>query len=292
MELEEYLQYQEKQIHERPGFKYNTYLCSIPDDFAKVDPHWHTEMEIVYIKKGRGSVSIGAQSHSVGAGVIIPIMPGEVHSIEGGGGRMEYENIIFSLSLLESPDEDDWAKANVLTPLRSAELAFERPIAPGTELHKQVSAILDEIDRVCGEGREGHSLLVKSGLFRLLYALYSHRLRSREENKKTHDEALKRVMSYVKEHYSEEISLETAAEIAGYSPSHFMRFFRQETGQTFIGYVLDYRLSYASYLLKESSGHISEIAMSCGFNNLSYFIRTFKKKYGLSPRDYRKTVEL
>ena len=71
-----------------------------------------------------------------------------------------------------------------------------------------------------------------------------------------------------------------------------MRFFRGETGRTFTGYLMDYRLSYAAYLLRESSGKISDIAMNCGFNNLSYFIRSFKERYRLSPREFRKTVEL
>lgn len=292
MELDEYLRYHETKPHEQPGFKFDTYVCAIPDSFPKVDPHWHADMEIIYIKKGKGRVSFGTRSSEVCAGSIVPVMPGEVHSIECDAGRMEYENIIFSLSTVESSDENDWARANVLMPLRSAELVFERPINPGTELHSEVSAILDELVFISSEMRDGYPLLVKSRLLLLIYSLYSHRQNRADEAKKTHDEALRRVISYVKEHYSEEISLETAAEIAGYSPSHFMRFFRGETGRTFTGYLMDYRLSYAAYLLRESSGKISDIAMNCGFNNLSYFIRSFKERYGLSPREFRKTVEL
>lgn len=292
MELSEYLQYHENKAHGRPGFRYNVYDCAIPDSFPKVDPHWHDEMEIIRIKSGRGRVTFGARSAEVKGGSVVPILPGEVHSIECGEGRMEYENIIFSLSTVESTDENDWARANVFAPLRSSELIFERPIEPGTALHSEVAPILEELDALCSGMKEGYSLLVKSRLLLLLYAFYSHRKSREEETKKTHDEALKRVISYVREHYSEEISLETAAQIAGYSLSHFMRFFREETGSTFNGYLMDYRLSYASYLLRESSGRISDIAMNCGFNNLSYFIRSFKLRYGLSPREYRKSVEL
>lgn len=292
MELSEYLQYHENKSHGQPGLRYNTYLCSIPDSLPKVEPHWHTEMEIIYVKRGRGKVSFGTRSAEVREGTIIPIMPGELHSIEGGPERMEYENIIFSLSILESSDEDDWIRKNVLMPLRSGELVFERPIAPGTPIHAEAASVIDELDDICSDMRDGFYLLVKSRLLSFLYVLYSHRQSRADELRKTHNEALRRVMSYVKEHYTEEISLETAAEIAGYSPSHFMRFFRDETGGTFTGYLMDYRLSYASYLLRESSGKISDIAMNCGFNNLSYFIRSFKQRYGLSPRDYRKSVEL
>lgn len=52
MNLEEYSQYRETLLHEQPGFAYNTYLCTIPQDFARVDLHWHDYMEIIYVKKG------------------------------------------------------------------------------------------------------------------------------------------------------------------------------------------------------------------------------------------------
>ena len=157
MELSEYLQYHENKAHGRPGFRYNSYDCAIPDSFPKVDPHWHDEMEIIRIKSGRGRVTFGARSAEVKGGSVVPILPGEVHSIECGEGRMEYENIIFSLSTVESTDENDWARANVFAPLRSSELIFERPIEPGTALHSEVAPILEELDALCSEMKEGYS---------------------------------------------------------------------------------------------------------------------------------------
>ena len=50
---EEYIQYHETKLHEQPGFSYNTYLCTIPLDFPSVPMHWHEQMEIIYIKKGK-----------------------------------------------------------------------------------------------------------------------------------------------------------------------------------------------------------------------------------------------
>ena len=58
MELIDYAQYKEPQLHEQPGFAYNTYLCTIPLDFPRVALHWHEQMELIYIKKGRGMVSV------------------------------------------------------------------------------------------------------------------------------------------------------------------------------------------------------------------------------------------
>lgn len=101
MNLEEYSQYRETLLHEQPGFAYNTYLCTIPQDFARVDLHWHDQMEIIYVKKGRGTVTAASRKYPVMAGSIMPILPGELHAIDGDPGvRMEYENIIIPLSLI------------------------------------------------------------------------------------------------------------------------------------------------------------------------------------------------
>ena len=118
MNLEEYSQYRETLLHEQPGFAYNTYLGTIPQDFARVDLHWHDQMEIIYVKKGRGTVTASSREYPVMAGSIMPILPGELHAIDGDPGvRMEYENIIFPLSLLDNQGENDWARRNILTPL-------------------------------------------------------------------------------------------------------------------------------------------------------------------------------
>lgn len=101
MNLEEYSQYRETLLHEQPGFAYNTYLCTTPQDFARVDLHWHDQMEIIYVKKGRGTVTAASRKYPVMAGSIMPILPGELHAIDGDPGvRMEYENIIIFLSLI------------------------------------------------------------------------------------------------------------------------------------------------------------------------------------------------
>ena len=75
MNLEEYSQYRETLLHEQPGFAYNTYLCTIPQDFARLDLHWHDQMEIIYVKKGRGTVTASSRKYPVMAGSIMPIPP-------------------------------------------------------------------------------------------------------------------------------------------------------------------------------------------------------------------------
>ena len=92
---------------------------------------------------------------------------------------------------------------------------------------------------------------------------------------------------FVQTHFSEPITVRDAASLIDYSDAHFMRVFRKETGVTFGEYLADYRLRYASYLLREQPDSIGAIASMCGFDNFSYFIRRFRRKYGMSPREYR-----
>ena len=292
MELEEYIQYHESKRHEQPGFSYNTYLCSIPQDFEKVNPHWHEQMEIIYIKKGSGVVTVNLKPLEVNAGYIIPILPGELHSISLNRGsdaaHMEYENIIFSLSILDSRDENDWCRTNVIQAIEKGTLHFQRPIVPGTGFHNAVSEALDKADLVSEMHSEGYPLMLKSCLFQFLFSLFAHKSVEKPAPVSPHEQILKRIIMYVREHFAENIPIEKIAAEVEYSPSHFMRFFKIETGHSFIEYLNDYRISYAGYLLKESNDAIGGIASRCGFDNFSYFIRLFRRKYGVTPKEYRK----
>ena len=62
MNILEYENYQEKIPHGNPLFPYITYPCSIPLDFSRVPLHWHDEMEIIYIKKGTGAITVDFKS--------------------------------------------------------------------------------------------------------------------------------------------------------------------------------------------------------------------------------------
>ena len=99
--------------------------------------------------------------------------------------------------------------------------------------------------------------------------------------------------TYIREHYQLRAILESAcaglaAEVCSFSSSHFMRWFRQMTGQSFIAFLNEYRLNTAAEALQTTDETVLTIASRCGFENLSYFNRIFKAHFGITPRDYRK----
>jgi AraC family cel operon transcriptional repressor len=75
--------------------------------------------------------------------------------------------------------------------------------------------------------------------------------------------------------------------ISGVTPSHLSRVFREATGQSPTGYILEKRLLRATSLLAGSTCSVGEIALECGFENLSYFHRAFRARFGLPPREFR-----
>lgn len=96
-----------------------------------------------------------------------------------------------------------------------------------------------------------------------------------------------KVKNYIAKNYTEEIRLNTLADIAGMSPSAFSRFFKLHTGRKLSEYIIEQRLGYASRMLVDTSNSVAEICYACGFNNLSNFNRIFKKRKHCSPTEFR-----
>lgn len=98
---------------------------------------------------------------------------------------------------------------------------------------------------------------------------------------------VQRVQRYITEHYQEEIRLQTLAEMVGMTPVAFSRFFHVRTGKTLSEYLIDFRIGIATRLLVDTSHTVAEICFECGFNNLSNFNRTFRRKKICSPKEFR-----
>lgn len=94
-------------------------------------------------------------------------------------------------------------------------------------------------------------------------------------------------VSYIESHYTEDISIDELAEISHYSPRHFTRIFTETYHTTPLNYILSLRINRAYSLLKENRLPISDIALQCGFGDNNYFSRIFKKRTGLTPKQFR-----
>lgn len=98
------------------------------------------------------------------------------------------------------------------------------------------------------------------------------------------------VLKYIREHFKEEISVDTLANKACMSSSHFYKTFKNTLGETPMEYLNGERLKQAKKMIRSTNHKLSEIAFSCGFNSSSYFNTQFKKHEGMTPSQFRKST--
>ncbi len=287
MNFLQYETYYENKSHTMPNFPYNTYLCSIPLDFPKVEMHWHSEAELIVVKKGRGIIEVDLKSYDVEEGNMLLILPGQLHSIKQKENCiMEYENIIFEPSFLGVNDGD--LCGELLMPLFQGKLSHSVKIDESLSYYENVSKCIERIDKLCSEKAYGYQLGVKGNLF-LFFCniIQSHTEAAPDVQNGRSIEKIKLILSYISENYMHKITTSEAAAACYYSDSHFMRFFKAAMGESFIQYLNNYRLRIAVQLLLSTNESIIDIAEKTGFENLSYFNRCFKKRFGKTPGQYR-----
>lgn len=102
---------------------------------------------------------------------------------------------------------------------------------------------------------------------------------------------IEKVYEFIQENFHEKISLNEISELVNMSPVSFNRFIKKRTGKTFIEYLNDARISYATRWLIETDLSIAQIGFKCGFNNIANFNRVFKKVKHSTPSEYRQEFE-
>ena len=273
--------------HGEREFPFNIYPCCIPQDFPQVRVHWHQEMEIIAVKKGELLVTVDKETSRIRQGEAAVVFPGQLHGIfQSGNGRAEYENIIFRLELLMGRGED-LCGIRFLLPMerdRGHGAVHMRKGVQGYEDFMEGVRLLDEL---CLGKRYGYELGVKGALFYMMSALLETWKPGERKGGRDTRERMRGLLDFIEEHYGEKITVQEAAERCYYSQSHFMKYFRQYMGVSFVEYLNSYRLFRAAGLLRTTDQPVTRIAQSCGFDNLSYFNRLFRRMYQMTPVQYR-----
>lgn len=102
-----------------------------------------------------------------------------------------------------------------------------------------------------------------------------------------HANAIFSAKRYIQKHYREKITLENVATHTFFSPGYLSNLFKEETGESFVGYINRVRVETSKSLLLQTDRSLIDIATACGFEDQSYFARVFKKVTGISPSKYR-----
>lgn len=289
MKEEKGVKYQETKQHGSRLFPFNIYPCTIPLDFPAVPMHWHKEMELIYVKKGKGQIQLEMENLEGNSGDIFVVTPGTLHSIHRiKGYAMEYENIIFEMDFL-GEGAADLCAGEFLVPLAAGKLFPSVQICEGDEQYEALKRCLVQMEELCKTKEKAYEMGVKAAVLQMIFLLI--RMYPSVEVVSSPDrERLKEVLREINEKSSGNLSVSDMASFCGWSSSHFMRWFKKMTGDSFTSYVNDRRLAGAAEALRQSDDKILTISQDAGFTNLSNFNRQFKKRYGVTPREYREMI--
>ena len=281
----------ETKIHGTVDFPYIVYHGKIPDFKHSYPLHWHDEAEIIYITKGCMKITVWSHTYQVHEGDIIILMPHTIHSIEQlDSHHAEYFNIVFHFSILEKPEENSLYD-KYLKPFLTHEKSVNCYEPKGTELNTLLTPLLLSLIEHRRESYTTCEYLVKSNLFMIMHYL-NHACINADQNEvllQANYAKVKTALYHVQNSYAQNITIKQVANLCGFSESHFMKLFKELTSMSFTAYLVNYRLELSAKQLLETDQKIIDIAANCGFNNHSYFTRSFLKKYGLTPAKYRQT---
>ncbi len=263
-----------------------SYINNI-DDFPK---DFHEEIEIKLFYEGSSTLLIGSESVVTEPGDVIFINPYEFHSTVGFGKQKgKYHLLIVGLDFFNNDNRD-------LLDLRYLFIKEQVRIQTLIRNDPTVSRIVaDIVTELCGE-KERYEQVVRG----LMLQLFSLLLRDYKRNDAATYPADNRIRHYgiiypairrIHTDYTEKLSIDELATLCNISKFHFCRIFKESTAMTAIQYQNECRLQIADTLLKTSDKSVREIAEHCGFDDVCYFSRCYKRRFGVSPLKRRaKTV--
>lgn len=169
------------------------------------------------------------------------------------------------------------------------EVVFQNEcVIPDNELHRYLNQYMEETT-MCQAGYEfviqGLVNQIAVSLLRQLKSNISPFITDCNYHEK---DGINRAISFLRENYNNDYSLESVAQTANLSPYHFIRVFKSTTGKTPYDYLLDIKVENACLLLRNKKVSVTEACFLCGFNNLEHFATVFKRKTGMLPSQYKK----
>lgn len=261
-------------------------------------PHWHKEVEIVYVIKG--SLRLGVND------VPIQMKEGEVQIINAGDvhyylASPDSERLVLLVDLnlfqeISSDNKEEPSLRDIFVNIESSSRGWTIDIAD------RMREIIESVYYEDTNRRDGYTYAVKAKVFQMLTLIYrdipknkviQSKSKISEEVLSKSQETLKRldkIFAYVENHYKEPITLQEVADYMGFNAFYFTRFFKKNMGMTFITFLNDYRLNKAKWILLNQEIPVTEVAENSGFSSVKTFHHLFKDAMGISPLKYRKSI--
>ncbi len=197
----------------------------------------------------------------------------------------KYLTALFPPSFLSFMNIDNPTKEYMM-PLQDQKIGFIHEI-PDSPVRDEISKDLDQIVSLNKEQPEAYQLGTKSLLLHIVYLLFANGLTFKSPQKSDDATLYRNKLSYIKENFTEDISLHKVASQFLFSDKYFSRYFKHAFKITFVEYVNRLRIEYAADLLTDTDMSVTEIALQCGYSGSSYFNKVFKSMMGVTPGEYR-----
>lgn len=269
---------------------FQTQVEDLPHFYGEL--HSHPEIQITYIKKGSGTLIAGDYIGPFEPGKIYILGPNQPHVFrnspeyfrEGSKLRVYGISIFINKELFGKP----FMGLPEISQLYDFFNRTERGMALNASIsHEILPLILKFIDS------QGFSKMTT--LFNLLekliltngYTFLSSVAQEKQLNPKDGDR-MNSVIHFTMNEYSRDITLDEVAEVARLTPQSFCRYFKMHTRKSYFAFLNEVRIGNACLLLQKNDSTITQIAYSCGFNNLSNFNRIFKSITGNTPKKFQK----
>lgn len=259
------------------------YRAKSVDGTEEVLTHYHREIELIAVTEGSAEFYINSKCYIVEKGDILIISPYALHRGRTTTQALtSYDCICFDLQLLC----DDTLKKE----LESHETSVVSLVSGETACAEQLHAYITNAVLACEKNETGWELEAIGNMSLLFGILKKNRfiLQSIGENKET--KFGEKVMTYLLQNSSQPITSRDVANALYMNPSHFCRVFKKTFGYPFEKYLLIYRLEKSRLYLTNTTLPITEIAFLLGFQNCSYFGKTFKERFHTTPLSYRKKM--
>lgn len=279
----QYLELHENKKHGTTEFPFEYHHLNKTHPRYVMDYHWHEEFELIRVLKGTLEMSVNEMHISLKPGELVLVPGGALHA--GIPESCTYECLVFDLGYFKNsgPVSSPWFHKILSKSIRphifydagnkavinaaSAVFASASEPAPGYELSVggSVSLLFGYI--LTGELYETGAPVSVRGMRKV--------------------SRIKDVIDFIEHNYSSEITLDELSKVASMNPKYFCRFFKEMTSRTPMDYLNYQRIEHAAHDLSHSGKSVTEAAYGCGFNDLSYFIRTFRKYKGVTPGKYK-----
>lgn len=270
--------------HGTEDFPFEIYYVDKTHPKYEMVLHYHTNIEIIRIIEGSLDLTLDDKKIKATQNTIYFVNSGSLHGAIPH--NCTYQCLVFNPEFIKIGNSDcDEFIDNLLS--RNIEI---NPIINSNSLSILTNSLFDSISK----RKDGFQFAVIGIMNQIFGIIKSDKLFSSKicgiKNIDTKSVKLKKVLSFIRNNFDKEISLSDMAKACNLSTKYFCSFFKQETGKSPFEYLVDYRIEKACSIILSSDLPITQISFLCGFNDLSYFIKTFKKLKGTTPNQYRKNL--